>query len=704
MYISRYHFKNDKISLSLDSKSGELLELIDLTRGDNLIKSHEYFCPPPFCLCLEDGARITPPRRNDCISDGSLSARIAFEEEDGSLFITVCYDRLIDNMGRKYETKLIYTIKLTEGSGVLEMNMTVEGCAFSLSNVLYPYVAGVWLGESYEDDVLVYPFNGGIKMNAPIRSMSAPRNNVNWRWQEYRYVYNLTGMGLSPDQNGYYNLNSKYSGPLSMAYLDMYDENGGIFVGFTDECDHTVSLLAQTKGEISVGMNLAVCHTVTETLGPMEFSGQIMLHDGDWHTAADYYRRKTNADSRSCPKWFDESLGLAAHYDFKYQNGSVVHKYSDIPRLVAEAAAIGLDHLLFAGWHKDGFDNGFPQYYCDDELGTFEELKTGLEYAHKNGMRVSFYINSRLANTKYEANKSLIESGCIRRKDQTPYIEKYGDDTLSFATMCAASTQWQEHLGNAFDYILKAGADGIYFDQIGMAPPLLCYSESHGHGIDDWAKGCKKLISLARNKGLNVIIEGCSDMYGSMVGGQLISTFSYIDVAFPELFRYTFPNQMLVDMVYPKHNLAMRPVFVANKAKQMIDTAVMTGMYIWAYDLEFDNTFRRDEETLQYLKAALKLRRSIYSKDKTARFDDNNLVISPKTNAKCFKLSNGIAVAFADTDVVTVKGRYVLDEGQYINNNELLSIDGNCVVNDGDVTHVKLSCSLGVALLREVGK
>ena len=703
MYISRYHFENDKISLSLDSKSGELIELINKTTGDNLIKSHEYSCPPPFCLCLADGATVTAPRRKDCMTDTSLAAKIVCVECDGKKLIQVSYNKLIDNHGRKYDTSLSYTIKLTDGSGVIDMDMKLEKGSEMLSSVLFPYVAGIWLGESYDDDVLVYPMHGGIKMNSPIRSMSAPPNRINWRWQEYRYVYNLTGLGLWADGNGYYNLDNKYSGPLSMAYLDMYDENGGIYVGYPDEPDHTISLLAQTKGEVCAGMNFAVRHTITETIPELFFRGQIMLHKGDWHTAADYYRSISRSGKRSCPKWFDESAGLAAHYDFKYQNGGVVHRFTDIPRLVDDALSIGLDHLLISGWHKDGFDNGFPQYYCDEEVGTFEELSDGLKYAKDHGVKVSFYINSRLANTKYEANKELIEKGCIRRKDGSPDIEQYGDETITFATMCAASKEWQSHLGGAFEYVKKAGADGIYFDQIGMAPPLLCYSKEHDHRIDEWIAGCRKLIKDARETGLNVIIEGCSDLYGDMVGGQLISTFAYIDVAFPSLYRYTYPDQTLVDMVYPKHNLAMRPVFVANKAKQMIDTAILNGLYIWAYDLEYDNTFFRDPKTLEYLCGALNIRKNFGKLEGEKRFIDTNGIISIENGrATLFEYDEGLVLFASDCDKVTVSGRYNCISAKRIVEKNTLSDSGYHSAIVGNSTEVEMkSTKLGMFVLEK---
>ena len=60
-----------------------------------------------------------------------------------------------------------------------------------------------------------------------------------------------------------------------------------------------------------------------------------------WHRGAEIYRafRQNNVPAKKPkrPHWFEKSPGLVAHYDFKYQNGGVVHRYKDIPRLLDEA-------------------------------------------------------------------------------------------------------------------------------------------------------------------------------------------------------------------------------------------------------------------------------------------------------------------------------------------------------------------------------
>ena len=688
MYHSRVHFENDLLSLALDTRTGELMELIRKETGDNYIKSNLVACPPPFCLETESGARITAPPSSEAANDPQLAAKITHQIAGNKQIIRVSYEKLMDQNRVIYHCPLTYTLTLTDHSSLIQTEIEFVPDNMAVNSCLFPYLSGIWLGEDYADDILLYPFNGGIRMENPITSLSAPKKQIHWRWQDYHYIYNYKGMGLSPDSLGYYTLDHAYSGPLSMAYLDLFDGKNGLYLGADPQkISGIISLVARTKGESDLGMNFAIRHRLPVAKEVHRLSGEILLHRGDWHEAADYYRTLTSRNTRSCPEWFDQSSGLAAHYDFKYQNSGVVHHFADIPRLAEEAKEIGLDHLLFSGWHKDGFDNGFPQYYADDQLGNLEELKSGIRFAHNLGIKVSFYLNSRLANIKYQANSELIESGCIRQKDGSLYIEQYGSKNLKFATMCAASDAWQQHMKQSFAYVKEAGADGIYFDQIGMAPPLLCYAKDHHHPVDDWVTGCRQLISLAKELDLNIIIEGCSDLYGPMVGGQLISTFSYIDVAYPRLFRYTFPHQGLVDMVYPKKNLAMRPVFVANRAKQMIDTAIITGMTPWVYDLEEDNTFFRDPEMLDYLKKALIIRKAFLSVPGKKTFRDVcGLFGNP--NAALFETKDGVILLAAEEESLLLKGKHTCASALWISQNGNLETDKPTVTFDG--THTKI--------------
>lgn len=712
MYLSRYHFQNSKISLSIDSLSGELLELINLSTGDNIIKAHDYFYTAPFCLAVDGGRKITVPKRTDCVAHPELSAKIeTCIEPDGQL-ITVSYDHLLANDGNIFNLELVYSIRLRADKSVLEMNIDIANSEIALSSCLFPYISGIWLGESYSDDILLYPKHAGIKLENPTKALSIPPNQINWRWQDYKYVYNVTGVGLHRDDNGYYSLENL---PVSMLYTDLYDsENGFYFGGYPQDHD-IMSIVVQTKGELSAGVNFGLRHYIPEMKDCLHFRGEIMLHSGNWHEAAEHYRN-ISAPAVSCmesnrPEWFEKSAGLVAHYDFKYQNGGVVHKFSDIPRLADEALELGLDHMLFAGWHKDGFDNGFPQYYVDNEVGTIEELKNGIEQVHKKGIKVSFYINSRLANTKYEANTDIIDQGAVKMKDGNLYIEQYGNDSLKFATMCPSAPVWKEHINNAFSYIKAAGADGVYFDQIAMASPLFCHSNEHNHTQpDEWFLGCRQLIALAKRNDLSIIIEGCSDIYGSAVSGQLVSTFSYIDNAYPEFYKYTFPSHTLVDMAYPKKNLAMRPVFIGYMAKDIIDTALLTDMYFWVYDLIDDNTFFRDPEMKAYLTGALTIKKKLIAlKGKKTFTDTKYLIDICGKKASALELdcdpNADLVVLTADCHSVTVLGSYACIHASAVDSsgNIFESISECCctLLPDGN-TKLTVKYTLGMFILKKI--
>lgn len=83
------------------------------------------------------------------------------------------------------------------------------------------------------------------------------------------------------------------------------------------------------------------------------------------------------------------------------------------------------------------------------------------------------------------------------------------------------------------EYLVSLGADGFYLDQLAMAAPRPCHDKKHGHGLYDWTDGYRKLLEKASamttlaGKPLNIMIEGCSDLYGDITDGQLVSTFSY---------------------------------------------------------------------------------------------------------------------------------------------------------------------------------
>ncbi len=629
MYKSRITKTLDNISVSVDSQNGEILSIIDETSGDNLIKNSSYSLPNPFALTLAGGIRLSAPSNTDIKKTPSLAPEIT----EGTSSVTVRYPALTDGV-RVFDIRVEVRISLSATSRA-EFSIEVENnTSGRIDECRFPCINGVFIGESYENNTLVYPFNAGLKIRNPVAYFEKSPKKIYWRWQQYRYCYLVDGICTGTDSDGLYGISYPYSGPLSMPWTDYYSDECGMYFGM-EGTNGICSLSVSTFGKKSPGMNFAFVKKV-ETCGNFRMDGiTLALHGGNWYEGAEIYKSSHPKRERKPLGWFGNSIAVCAHYDFKYQNGGVVHRFSDIPSLAATANEQGGDHLLISGWHTDGFDNGFPDYRPDADLGTEEELRSAISGAHEKGTYVSFYINTRLCNKKFTHLQKLRDEGSAIKYDGAPYDEIYGDDTLAFNTMCASSQAWQEHLLAAMEYLVSLGADGFYLDQLAMAAPRPCHDKKHGHGLYDWTDGYRKLLEKASamttlaGKPLNIMIEGCSDLYGDITDGQLVSTFSYyFSGAYPELYRYSNPDQMLVDMVYPSRRNVMRPEHIGKRSTEMINRTFVNNCYFWIYDLEEDNSFFNDKAQWKYLKSVLTLARKVHGELNSYVFCDTNGIAS----------------------------------------------------------------------------
>ncbi len=662
MYQSRYHYENQFLSIAVDSLTGEFLELIYKKTGENLIKNSSYLLHQPFQLFASAGEQKIRLFGGDSYAiagDEALRPRITHQQDDEKIRIQVSYDRLTDG-DKSYDVSLIYWIELPLTTAKLHWRLSLANRQPELliEDVRFPCINGVYFGKTWEDDTLVYPYNAGLKIQNPVGFFCQKSPCIYWKWQEYRYVYSLGNIATGPDEDGLYAMDYSYSGPLSMTWLDYYGDDIGLYFANHDPLPRNCSLRAETYGNSSPGMNFAFVHHPYCTSGTDWHSPQLVaaVHSGDWHRGAEIYRsfRQTHSPLTPSkrPSWFEQSAGLVAHYDFKYQNGGVVHRYEDIPRLLDEARELGLNHLLLAGWHHGGFDHGFPEYRTDEDLGSEEEFRNAVGTVREKGGHISFYINSRIANTKYDPSGDFTAQNAVRQQDGSPFVEVAGN--LKFAVMCVHAPQWRRRLQDAVRYATqKIGADGVYLDQLAMAPPCICHNPAHGHHFDDWNSGYHSLLQeISQNTSdvpMSMLVEGVSDAYRGETSGSLISTFSYYCTgSFPELYKYTYPEQILVDMLYPESNMAMRPVHIGQASTDIINKAFVTGAYFWIYDLVDDNSFHRDPKQLHYLKDVIALRNYWLQHFGHGVFRDTDGILEiPETLVKRFDVPHGVLLAVA---------------------------------------------------------
>nr|MBQ4319966.1 hypothetical protein [Clostridia bacterium] len=268
----------------------------------------------------------------------------------------------------------------------------------------------------------------------------------------------------------------------------------------------------------------------------------------------------------------------------------------------------------------DGFDNGFPMYEPDPELGTEQELIDGIRKVKEMGVHISFYMNILIHNRKYYTDD--IDKKAYMQEDGSVPQVSYGNPAVKFSNMCPNSKLWQDQFcGLVKRAATVYGIDGVYFDQLGCGLKF-CFNKEHGHDFDDNNTGyltmLKRVIDVyteATGSQLCIMGEWTNDTFSPYVDYQLNQLFfNYVCGGYPEMYRYTFPETGTVDMVYPSCNLAMRPVHVAMKSQQIMGRLFTNGSYLWAYDLEEDNTFDRDpagQHRLRTINALSKLRKKL---------------------------------------------------------------------------------------------
>ncbi len=685
----RIMINNSNLELRFDEYSGELRELTCLKTGENILKNYIWERRMPFILTARcengDILSLGVPSYEDIADEPLLQPWFVLNENgDGKKVLEITYNHLKNDLKRlNINVKISVSLRPEDYESIWSIEIKNDEYGCTIEDVWFPFVSGVYLDESWKDNTLIFPLWSAIKVKNPTNALSEKPAQIGWRWHDYNYTYTVGSVPAKKQEDGSYRLRTFHSGKASMNWMSCYGNDCGLYMASYNKSNIT-TVCAETFGNRRPGMGFCFAVHPYIKSGTVWTSDEygIAFHPGDWHWGADRYREWRSCvekeQKHTVPDWFKKSAGLIAHYDFKYQHRFMkpVHQYSHIEKLYHDAQELGINHLLISGWHKDGFDKGFPLYEYEPELGTENEFSNQVKNVVGQGGHVSFYINSRLFNKKYRDRlPALWENGLATNVRKEPYDDEYGSE--EFYIMCPASEAWQNHILSTVKYLVeKIGADGVYLDQLNCGKPVLCFDSRHDHEHDDWNKGYDRMLDnintyfCKENKNsLSIICEGASDIHGSRMSGQLISTFFFeMFGAFPEAYKYTFPEETLVEMIYPSRGRQiMRPVHVSRKAYRILDRAFLTGCYFWIYDLEEENTFKEDSEMREYLKDTVELRKLWLEKFGAGIYRDDEGIIdtTENTHAKLFMLAdNSILLAVLNTDterqcrlVIDTKGK-----------------------------------------------
>jgi hypothetical protein len=325
---------------------------------------------------------------------------------------------------------------------------------WSLREVSFPQIAVGPIGESPDDDFVLYPRASGELKQAPLRG-------------------NIEYTGMYPD------------GWCTFQCMAYYDRDCGLYFGCHDPLASTKRIItrraADGQGQLLAYRwfvpDMGVANNSFETSAP----AVIRPYRGDWFDAAQIYRDWAEKSAKwwpgetkwgrpDTPQWMKETCVWACTGG---KPEECVQKVKDF------AAYMGVPTAFhWYSWHEIPFDVNYPHYFP-----TWPGVPEAVKELQAAGVRVMPYINGRLWDTALQDFKDTAIAAATKGEDGKPYIEVYGSGA-KLAPMCPTQRLWQEKVQEiVLRLVTEVGVDGVYIDQIGAAAPRLCMDPTHGHPL-----------------------------------------------------------------------------------------------------------------------------------------------------------------------------------------------------------------------------
>ena len=289
---------------------------------------------------------------------------------------------------------------------------------------------------------------------------------------------------------------------------------------------------------------------------------------GSWTETARLYRAWADSwwEKQAPASWVPEMNGWQ-RIIFKHQYGEYLRHYPDLPGRIFEAGRdAGCNTVLAFGWWDEGMDNGYPNYSPDASQGGDAGWAEAVAAFRAKGGRLIQYFNGRLIDVESDFYRSG-EASKVSNHDNTgrEFTEHYkftGEgttlgyyDSRTFVIADMSQRAWRDRLLRMADRAMAAGADAVFYDQLGVAEEFPDWDLSGEFPIQDLYTGRYKAESLkeirdyvkARNPEFGLGTEWLSDCTSQYCDFVHIVEFTALPESFPEWFRYAFPEVIWSD-------------------------------------------------------------------------------------------------------------------------------------------------------------
>ncbi len=467
------------------------------------------------------------------------------------LGMDIVYESLVDEKGRHYDVILVVHIVKKETE--IEMWADIENRGAARVNELQlPFVdLSSACGADRSKDVLYRPSGLGERLENPWSALGTYHSE--YMAADYREIW-------SP---------LVYPRPLSMAWQGLETAGRFLYLGRHDgESRSCVFNAGVNPRNAAPRLILSICHYPLALAGErIETARSVLaLWEGDWREGSDRYgawARETFYRPAEKPEWVRRFTGWQ-RIILRHQFGEVFWKYSDLPRLYEEGTRYGLDCLMVFGWWKGCFDNGYPVYEPDPELGGAEGLAAAIKEIQAKGGRVALYTNGILMDVTSDYYKTTGERIASKDIDGNVYLDHYrfaDSGTIlrtfgykTFAKACMSNPEWREKLLENGRVKLSFDPDSIFYDQIGGHHCWLCFDSSHPHGNRGDTEPRSRAATFKALRGLlsgdkALGSENTVDLFAPYLDyhhGCDLGNW-YAENGFPQLFLRTFPEAIMTN-------------------------------------------------------------------------------------------------------------------------------------------------------------
>lgn len=355
------------------------------------------------------------------------------------------------------------------------------------------------------------------------------------------------------------------SGRCTMAWSALAGKNGGVYFGRHDADFSSLQIIAAGDGET---LTWGIAQKPWIAPGGKWRSAPVVLgrYDGPWEAAADIYKAwaKTWSDRSALPAWPSAQSGWMLTI-LKQQNQDIYWSYRDLDKVWRLALDHGLTAVGLFGWAHGGHDREYPNYHPDPAMGGETELRRALAEARELGLRTILYANGQLMDTATEFYRWQGNDACTWKPSHEPYvtsIRKFNSCTpVTFALGCHGAPIWQEQMRFLARQAESLGADGILYDQVGVATPADCHHPGHNHANPGTGWTTERVAFYrqlsaemrVKNPEFVVMTEGVFDaltphmawFHGWGTGFASRPIYEFLGDGkndFPSLFRYIFPD------------------------------------------------------------------------------------------------------------------------------------------------------------------